>query len=258
MIDTTALSYVNMYGILSSLEEFCDVDPAARQVLAGNAGCRKGFTFAFVVNGGPTRTFRFLKESCSVIDNVVEADAIMYFPNPAAFNAMIEKGKIGVPVKSPVALLGFLAGPFTKLTDRLSEVLRADEKALAADPALYQENTLMTLYVIAGAAAALANHDPISRVSASNTVDGDLLVSVCGLADVTLEVRDHRFTAVKKTTPHPAAVMEFADIDTAHALFSGQLSGIAAVCEGKLNVRGIASMVDNANRILDRVSKYLA
>ena len=51
--------------------------------------------------------------------------------------------------------------------------------------------------------------------------------------------------------------MEFADVELAHGLFTGTASTIAELCEGNIYMCGMISMVDNLNRILDRVAVYL-
>ena len=52
--------------------------------------------------------------------------------------------------------------------------------------------------------------------------------------------------------------MEFADIDLANGLFNGQVSTVNEMCKGRIAIAGMISMIDNVNRILDRVSVYLA
>ena len=181
----------------------------------------------------------------------------MQFASPAAFNRMIDEGKPGMPVKGVISLLSFLTGPFTKLTDRLAAVLRPDEAALA-DRAFFEENTLMTMYVIAGAISGLANSDSIAKISAGNTPDGDISLGIKGSAAVTIRVRDHVFTTIKAPAENPRALMEFADIDLANGLFNGKVSTINEMCKGNIRLAGVLSMVDNVNRILDRVSVYLS
>jgi hypothetical protein len=51
--------------------------------------------------------------------------------------------------------------------------------------------------------------------------------------------------------------MTFADLDTAGALLAGQVSAIACIGDGTIAMRGQIAMVDNVNRILDRVGQYL-
>ena len=52
--------------------------------------------------------------------------------------------------------------------------------------------------------------------------------------------------------------MEFSDVKLANGLFGGQVSTINEMCKGNIALSGMISMLDNVNRILDRVSLYLA
>ena len=140
---------------------------------------------------------------------------------------------------------------------RLTELLRPSQEALK-DRAFFEESTVLTLYTIAGAISALANTDSISKVSADYTVDGDISLGIKGSAQVTLRVKDHHFTTIKAPCPNPRAIMEFATIDLAAGLFAGKVSTINEMCKGTIYLRGMISMLDNVNRILDRVSVYLA
>ena len=48
-----------------------------------------------------------------------------------------------------------------------------------------------------------------------------------------------------------------ANLDLAAGLFAGKVSTINEMCKGTIYLRGMISMLDNVNRILDRVSVYL-
>lgn len=254
MMDATALAYVNMYGVLGALENLCALDGDARAVLQS---LKKPIAVCFDVKDGPCRTFRFQKDGCTITEGDGGCTSKMTFSSPEKFNAMISDARPGVPVKGIVPLLVFLSGPFTALTNRLSAVLRPAEDALS-DRAFFEENTILTLYVISGAISALANHDPISRISAGYTPDGDVLMGIRNGVQVTVSVRDHIFTTHKTPCVHPRAVMEFADIELANGLFNGKVSTINEMCRGRIRLAGMLSMVDNINRILDRVAVYLA
>jgi hypothetical protein len=52
--------------------------------------------------------------------------------------------------------------------------------------------------------------------------------------------------------------MEFDNIRLARDLFDGKVNSIAEVGKGTISIIGLISMVDNVNRILDRVALYLA
>ena len=125
------------------------------------------------------------------------------------------------------------------------------------DPDFFKLNTLITLYTVAGAVSALANNDPISKESARYTVDGEVSLGIKGGASVTILVKDHRFTTLKQPAENPRAVMEFASLELAHGLFAGEVSTVNEMCKGNIRLAGVLSMVDNINRILDRVSLYL-
>lgn len=254
MIDAKALAYVNMYGVLGALENLCAIDAEARAILAA---LKSPIALCFSVKNGPTRTFRFCKKKCTITEGDAGCTAKMFFPSPEAFNALISDARPGIPVRGAVSLLTFLMGPFTRLTDRLSAVLRPTEEDLA-DPAFFEENTLLTLYTVAGAVSALANHDPIARESAKYTVDGDVSLGIADGVHVTISVKDHVFTTVKSACDDPRALMEFADLELANGLFAGRVSTINELCAGRIRIAGMISMIDNINRILDRVSVYLA
>ena len=255
MIEQKALAYVNMYGVLGSLENLCEIDEGAKKILQT---LDEPTSLCFDVVGGPCCTFSFSKNGCVMSEGKAGAKMHMTFATPSHFNALIDKSIPGVPVKSPVKTLKFLTGPFTKLTDILNDVLRAPEEKMANDRALFEENTIMTMYVIAGAVSALANYDSISQISAGNTVDGDIQMSIPDVASITIRVKNNKFQAIKRASENPRAMMEFADIDLAHGLFAGTVSTINEMCRGRIKLAGMISMIDNVNRILDRVSVYLA
>ena len=255
MIEQKALAYVNMYGVLGALENLCAIDDEAKAIVAQ---IESPVALCFAVKDGPCCTFTFSKDGCVMTEGDAGCNAKMTFASPEKFNLLISDAKPGMPVKGIVKTLTFLAGPFSKLTDRLSAVLQAEEAALTASRALFEENTILTMYVIAGAIPALANNDSISRVSASNTVDGDIQMGIKDCVTVTLSVRDHYFKTIKAPVENPRAVMEFADLDLANGLFNGKVSTVNELCKGTIHMAGMISMIDNVNRILDRVAVYLA
>lgn len=255
MTDAKALAYVNLYGVLGCLENLCGLDSEAKAILAK---LPKPVSLCFYVSGGPCATLHFTKEGCTLRRGQNGATCKLLFPSPAAFNQLIATGTLaGIPVKGPVQAITFLLGTFVPLTDRLTKLLRPSAEDLR-DRAFFEESTLLTLYTVAGAISALANHDPISKVSAQHTVDGDILLGIRDRVYVTVRVKNSQFTTLKEKTAHPRAVMEFADIDLANALFNGTASSINELCKGRIHLRGMISMVDNVNRILDRVAVYLA
>ena len=253
MKESKAMAYVNMYGILGCLENLCAMDDIAKATLAT---LEKPVSLCFSVKGGPCCTFHFTKDGCRMTEGEDGCTAKMTFIGCEAFNSLIDKGVPGIPTKNSVQVLQFLLGPFTRLTNRLTELLRPSEEALK-DRAFFEKSTVLTLYTIAGAISALANTDSISKVSADYTVDGDVSLGIKDTVYVTIRVKDKHFTTIKERCEKPRAIMEFAAIDLAAGLFAGKVSTINEMCKGTIYLRGMISMLDNINRILDRVSVYL-
>jgi len=254
MIEQKAMAYVNMWGVLGSLEDLCRLDDKAKKILAT---LKKPVSLCFSVKGGPTCTFHFSKDGCTMTHGSAGATAKMTFSSPAKFNDLINNSKPGIPSKNPVSTLTFLTGAFTKLTDRLNEVLRPDKKALE-DPAFFELNTLMTLYVLAGTIPALADYDSISKLSAAATVDGEIQMGITDKAYISIIVKNHYFTVKKTKSDNPRGIMEFADIRLANGLFNGTVAALQEMCKGTIYLTGMISMIDNVNRILDRASVYLS
>ncbi len=253
MLEQKALAYVNMYGVLGALENLCELDLQAKEILKD---IKKRVAVCFCVKDGPVCTFEFTDKGRKMTEGDKGCNCKMSFASPEKFNALINHSKIGMPTRGIITVLSFLAGPFSRLTDRLSEVLRPDEKAMQ-DKVFFRLNTMNSMYVIMRATCALANHDSISRQSAEYTVDGDISLGIKDVMSVTVNVKNHIFTAIKKPCKKPRAVMEFADLELANGLFNGKVATINEMCKGNIRLSGMISMLDNVNRILDRVAIYL-
>jgi len=251
--EAKAMAYVNMYGVLATLENLCEIDQKAKAVCSS---LKKPVSLCFDVTDGPCCTFHFSKDGCKMSEGSYGCTCKMNFSSPDKFNALIDDSKPGMPVKNIAQVLSFLLGPFTKLTDRLVELLQPSEEALK-DRAFFEESTILTFYTIAGALSALANSDSISQQSALYTVDGDVQMGITDTCYATLRIRDHHFETIKEKPDTPRAIMEFKTIDLAYGLFTGTASTMAELCAGNIYMSGMISMVDNINRILDRVAVYL-
>lgn len=253
MIEMKAMAYVNMYGVLGTLENLCQLDSESKAILAE---LKKPVSLCFSVKDGPCCTFHFTREGCRMTEGDAGCTCKMSFSSVEAFNDLIDKSKPGMPTKNPIQVLTFLLGPFTKLTDRMNAILRPTEEDMK-DRAFFEKSTTLTLYTIAGAISALANNDSISKISADYTVDGDISLGIKDTAYITINVKDKHFTTIKRRCENPRAIMEFADLDLAAGLFAGKVSTINEMCKGTIRLSGMISMLDNVNRILDRVSVYL-
>lgn len=252
MTDAKTLAYINMFAILGSLENLCDLDPQAQDILAGT----KPVSIGFDVKDGPKATLSFEDGKCLLTEGCADCDIRLPFSSPEKFNGLIDGSVTPVPTKG-FSKIGFLLKTFVPLTDRLNEVLRPAPDSLK-DPKFFELNTRMTFYVVTVAIAQLGNHDPISTFSASNIDDGDILMSIKGGPKAIIRAKDHVLTTLKNEAGSPRAVMEFGSMQLANDLFNDKVNSLACIGDGSITMKGMISMLDNMNRILDRVALYLA
>ena len=254
MKDARAMAFVNAYGVLGTLENLCELDEDAKNICRS---LKKPVAICFDVANGPCLTFHFDEKGCRMTEGDANCTCKMKFSSPEKFNDLIDNGKPGMPNKNPVQVLSFLMGPFTKLADILTKYLRPAEEDMK-DRAFFEKSTVLTMYTIGGAICALGNEDPISRLSASYIIDGDIGLGITDAAYLTIRSKDHRLRLIKVKPDSPRAIMEFKTIDLANGLFNGTASTIAELCAGNIYMAGMINMLDNVNRILDRVAVYLA
>ncbi len=253
MKEAKALAYVNMYGVLCTLENLCSVDEEAIRICKG---LKKPVALCFDVADGPCCTFRFSEDGCKMTEGSFGCTCKMNFSSPEKFNALIDDSKPGVPVKNIPQVLSFLLGPFTKLTDILTKYLMPKDEDMK-NRKFFERSTILTMYTIGGAICALANNDSISKLSASYIPDGDIQMGITDACYVTIRARSHNLELIKEKPDTPRAIMEFKTIDLANGLFNGTASTMAELCAGNIYMSGMINMLDNVNRILDRVAVYL-
>ena len=153
--------------------------------------------------------------------------------------------------------LGFLLKTFVPLTDLLTKYLRPVDEDMK-DGEFYKTSTLLTFYVVTEAISQLACNDPVSMASASYIVDGVIRVAIADVISAHIIAKGNALSTVHDSPKEYLSSMEFADINVACDLFAGRINSVAAVGLGKVRICGMISQVDNVNRILDRVSLYLA
>ncbi len=252
MTDSRTLAYINLYAVLGSLENLCELAPEASSLLTN----KKPISIGFEVKGGPSATITFKNGRCRMEQGCAKCDVKLPFSSCEKFNGLIDGTTTPIPSKG-FHHIGFLLNGFTKLTDLLSKYMRPDPEDLK-DPDFFRISTLLLLNTITVAIAQIGNNDEIGKFSASNMVDGEISFSIKGAASTTIRVKNHRLLGIKKASENPRAVMEFASIELARDLFDGKVNAIACVGSGDIVMKGMISMLDNLNRILDRVALYLA
>lgn len=250
MKDARTLAYINLFAVLGAIPYLCEADPEAAGLIE-----KKQVSVGFAVKGGPEATLFFGGGKCRMAPGVERCQVKLPFSSCEKFNGLIDGTVTPIPGKG-FHRIGFLTGTFTKLTDRLSAVLKPDP-ILLGDTKFFNISTTVLFHVIAEAIAQVANQDEIGCFSASNIVDGTAKLSIAGGPAAALCCRDHRLTAVHEAPAEYLSYMEFQDMRLARDLFDGRVNAIAAVGLGQVRIGGMISQIDNINRILDRVAVYL-
>ena len=251
MTDTRTLAYINLFAILGAIPYLCQLDNESAALIEGET-----VSVGFFVKDGPKATLFIGGGKARMAPGVDRCQVLLPFSSCEKFNGLIDGTVTPIPVKG-FTKIGFLTGNFTKLTDRLSMFLRPEPEALE-DPEFFRISTTLMFHVIAEAIAQIGNQDKVGRFSATNIVDGMAKLSIAGGPAAGISCRDHVLTAVHSDPGSCFAYMEFSDMELARALFDGQINAIAAVGTGGVRIGGMISMIDNINRILDRVALYLA
>ncbi len=251
----TVLARCNLFGVFGAIPELLRIDGEARDLVK-----KHRVSIGFLIKNGPRATLRFDGGKATLTEGCRGACIKLYFPSPKKFNDMIDGKGMPIPI-SGFHRLGFLLKEFMQLTDILTTYLRPKEGALE-DPDFLKKSTSLMLRVIAGAIVQIGNNDPVGQFSASNIVDGDILLKIGtpetdGTA-VAVKAKGHTLTLLGDLPSTAFSEMQFADYETARALFDGKINAVAAVGTGGVRIKGMISQIDNVNRILDRVSIYLA
>lgn len=253
MTDAKTLAYINLYGILGALENLCELDEEASKL----AQVKKPISIGIRVKGGPSATLTFKNGRCRMEQGVAEnCSVLLPFSSCEKFNGLIDGTVTPLPSKG-FTKIGFLLKNFTKLTDILTKYLRASEEDLK-DEVFFEKSTKIMFYLISVALAQIGNNDEIGKFSASNIPDGIIEMGIKDSVAATLRVKDHHIVTIKQKPASYRSKMEFESIKLARDLFDGKVNAVACIGEGSVTMSGLINMIDNINRILDRVALYLA
>lgn len=250
-MDQKTLSYLNLNAVLGSIPILCELDEKARALIAG-----KNISVGFEVKNGPSGKLVFKDGVCSFLQDADGCTVKLPFFSPEKFNGMIDGTVTPIPSKGFLRL-GFLLHEFMALTDILQKYLRP-EPADLEDERFFNISTRIMFNLISAAVCAVGNEDTVGRASASYMTDGIVKLEIGGGPSSYIHIKDHHLSVVKNEIDSFTSYMRFEDMKTARELFDGKVNAVVCVGLGKVCVGGMISQVDNLNRILDRVSAYLA
>ena len=253
MTDAKTLAYINLFGILGALENLCELDEEAQELLKG----KKPISIGIEVKGGPSATLTFKNSRCRMEEGCrKDCDVKLPFSSCEKFNGLIDGTVTPIPSKGFIHI-PFLLKQFTGLTDILTKYLRASEEDLK-DEVFFEKSTKLMFYLITVAISQIANHDEIGKFSAHYVPDGIVEVAIKDSVAAALRVEDHHFVTIKQKPKAFRSQMQFGSIKLARDLFDGNVNALSCIGDGSIEMHGQINMIDNVNRILDRVALYLA
>lgn len=251
--DPAVLARINLHAVLGALPVLARLSPAGAEILAG---LTKPIAVTFRVPGLEPASYTFSADGIVARRLKGAARVTLAFTSPAHFNSLIDGTGTPIPLGGPRGL-AFLTGPFGALADLLGRYLKPSDEDLA-DAEFGRVSTILTLHVAGAAVAQVANHDRQGRFSAHHMPDGQVAILVGDDIDLRLTVAGHQVTFDPSgPESRPDAELAFADLEIAGGVLTGQASALACLGNGTLAMRGFIPLVDNTNRLLDRVGTYL-
>ena len=248
------MARINLFGVLRSIQELAALDAESRKIIAD-----RNETVEFVVRGGHRSSLEFRSGEVRFLEDAPVRPSIrLFFISPEHLNRMVEGKANPIPLKG-LTKIGFLTGPFTKLTDRLSRFLRPEDGAMD-DPEFYAINTRLTAFVAFHSLSEVGNWDDLGRMNASRVPDGVLQVKVEGEAGPALAVTSEngRLTTSVGIHPDHRCLMWFKDLKALGQLISGEIEAYTIFAQGRAGVRGYIPMADKVNPILGLLPGYLS
>lgn len=180
----------------------------------------------------------------------------LYFPNALTFNGMVDGTKNPIPTRG-LTKIRFMTKTFKSLTDRLTYYLKPTEESLKDQETRYS-SIMLTCYTVFYALSEIGNTDPQGIACRDRMEDGVIQVSVPGELEIHIIKENGRLRTEKGRHASPKAFMEFSDLETIEGILRGTLDSFAAIGSGKLRIKGRIPMIDNLNKILFLVARYLS
>lgn len=250
MADQVALARVNVFAVLRCLESLSPFDDEAKSIAAGRRE-----VVQFTVGGAGAARLEIGGGSIRFHPGGGPRSVHLWFPSAAAANAMFAGTGNPIPLKG-FTKLGWLQGPFTRLTAILASYLRPDPARLG-DAAYRAANAALSLRAAAYALAEIGNWDEAGRLNAARMADGEILVAARGGPELTIKAEGGRLSCLDGPPAARRARMVFSDLDAAGELLRGESDSYTSMGAGKLELGGYVPMLDHMNKILGLVPRYL-
>jgi hypothetical protein len=258
-MSTRTKAFVNFYAAIGTLQTYAALDDNAKALAA-----KQNIAVRFRVKDGPdgVLTFKDGAVKAAPYAEGTKTDIVLNFGSNQKFNDLVDgKGSSVIPSKGFLKL-GFLLkkdSAFNKLTEEMAALMRKKEFADAQEKRL---STLLAFNAMIAALAQIGNVDDIGRISAARIPEGDIAVEIPNECAITLRVTkkdgETNLEYIAEQSPNPRAKMIFDSIETAKGVIDGELDAMYCISSGRIAMKGYIPMLDNLNKILNLVPKYLA
>lgn len=250
-MDNLTKAKINLFAVLRNLENLCSLDSVSQEAIKG-----KKISVQFNVKRAGSATLVFDGEKCSFIRGKQKANLKLWFSSPEHFNKLID-GEKTVPIFINIFKVGFLLKTFTKLAERLSYFLKPTDELLK-DKNYFKINTYLTGYTAFFALCEIGNSDRIGKLIASRIPSGDIQLNVVDGPQMFINIDENHFMKNNMgECDNPRAVMQFNSLQTANDILNGKTDVFSCLGSGKFAIKGFLPMLDNMNKLLSMVSKYL-
>lgn len=246
--DQKTLSYLNLYAVLKDLEVLCELDERAREI------AQKKTSISINVVGGGKAKLIFGDGKCKM-QRGLGGRIKLLLTSPEKLNQMVDGTANPLPYWG-FTQLGFLLKGFAQLADILGSYLKATPEALK-DKVFFEKSTKMMFYLIANALSVLGEFDELGKVSSRALPDGEISMEIKDKCCATIRIKDGKMTTINEKSQNPRSFMVFDSYESARGMFDGSLSAMTCLAQGRLEMSGYIPMIDNLNRILNRVAFYL-
>jgi hypothetical protein len=249
-VDQYTLARVNVFSLLRCLEDLPAFDAQARSIAEGRPE-----TIQFTVSGVGKARLAIGGGKIEFLPGGGSCSINLWFPKAEALNAMFAGTGNPIPLKG-ITKIGFLKGPFTILTDRLGHYMRPKPELLK-DRAYRDANAALSLRAAVYAISEIGNGDHDGRLNAARMPEGEILVAARGGPELTVSSSSGRLETRKGPPAKLRARMVFSDLESAGALLRGEMDSYTAIGAERLELGGFVPLLDNMNKILGLVPRYL-
>ncbi|MDD3946731.1 MAG: hypothetical protein PHI19_02720 [Clostridia bacterium] len=248
-------AYVNLFAAMGVLEKFVELDAEAKEIAK-----QHNLVIRFQVKGGPDGQLIFKDGTVKVIpyNDTVKSDIHLYCAGPEKFNEVVDGKGMPIPLKGVFKTLKFMGSsdsPFSVLTGRMGDIMRGKG---VDTPELKKLSTLLAFYAMSAAIAQIGNEDEIGSLAGKRIPEGDISLEIKDAAYATITQKDGKLTCKFEKAANPRAIMAFTSIEVASDLINGRRDAMSCLSMGDLEMKGYIPMLDNLNKVLNLVPKYLS